>query len=266
MEEKIRLDILMNLNGFSESRNIAKQLIVSNCVFVNNNLINKSSTKISNNSVITIKNDNTIYVSRGAAKLEKALKSFNICVNGTVAIDVGASTGGFTDCLLQHGAKKIYAVDVGHEQLHEKLRKNEKVINIEDTNFRYIDCKLFKESVDIIVADVSFISLKLILPKIVEISHNNTDIVVLIKPQFEAGKNNVGKNGIVKDKKIHLVVLNNIKDYCFSNDIYIENITFSPIKGGDGNIEYLAHFKKGNISKYGNEQFKSLISDAFVLL
>jgi len=266
MDEKERLDIFLHINGFAESREKAKQLIVSNCVYVDNNLISKPSAKISSESTIIVHNEVIQYVGRGASKLEKALNSFNINVKEAVAIDVGASTGGFTDYLLKHGAKKVYAVDVGHDQLHENIKSSEKVVNMEGTNFRYISSELFKENVDIIVVDVSFISLNLILPKIVEICNDNTNIVVLIKPQFEAGKSNVGKNGIVKDKKIHLTVLNNIKDYCLNNNIYIENITFSPIKGGNCNIEYLAHLKKGNNTKYDSETFKSLIKEAFDLL
>jgi len=266
MNEKERLDIFLHINGFAESREKAKQLIVNNCVYVDNNLINKPSAKISSKSSIIVQNEAIQYVGRGASKLEKALNTFNINTKEAVAIDVGASTGGFTDYLLKHGAKKVYAVDVGHDQLHEKIKNDEKVVNMEGTNFRYISSELFKENVDIIVVDVSFISLNLILPKIVEICNDSTNIVVLIKPQFEAGKSNVGKNGIVKDKKIHLTVLNNIKDYCLNNNIYIENITFSPIKGGNGNIEYLAHLKKGNNTKYDSETFKSLIKEAFDLL
>jgi len=265
MKEKKRLDLFLHINGFAESREKAKQLIINNCVCIDNCIINKPSTKVSGNSSIIV-NDEIKYVGRGASKLEKALDTFKISVTECIAIDVGASTGGFTDYLLQHGAKKVYAVDVGHNQLHDKIKNNEKVINMEGNNFRYINSEIFKEYVDIIVIDVSFISLKLILPKVVEICNKNTNIVVLIKPQFEAGKANVGKNGIVNDKKIHLVVLNNFKDYCLSNNICIENMTFSPIKGGNGNIEYLAHLKKGNIANYESETFKSLIKEAFDLL
>lgn len=266
IDQKERLDILLNINGLAESREKAKKLILDDCVFVNNCLINKPSAKFSVKSEITVKTDSKQYVGRGAYKLEKAINTFNIKVQDTTAVDIGASTGGFSDFLIQHGAKKVYAIDVGHDQLHEKLKSNKKIINLENTNFRYIDSKLFQESIDIIVVDVSFISLSLIIPKIVEISHLNTDIVVLIKPQFEAGKNNIGKNGIVKDKKIHLSVLNNFNNCCLFNDIYVENITYSPIKGGNGNIEYLAHLKRGNISRFDNEKFKSIIKDAFVLL
>ncbi|WP_326909020.1 TlyA family RNA methyltransferase [Sedimentibacter sp. MB31-C6] len=262
--EKNRLDVYLFITGLAESREKAKKLISNKMVYVNNNLITKPSLKIDENSTIYIKNTDN-YVGRGASKLEKALDVFSINVTDKISVDVGASTGGFTDILLKKGALKVYSIDVGHDQLHEKLRNNQKVINLEGINFRYIDIKLFKEYVDIIAVDVSFISLKLILPKIVEISHINTDIIVLIKPQFEAGKGNVGKNGVVKDKKIHLVVLNNFNEYCKDNGLYINNITFSPIKGGNGNIEYLAYLKK--ISKTNsNFNFRSLINEAFDLL
>ncbi len=266
MENKERLDVFLHSQGYAESREKAKQLIINNHIYVDDILSNKPSAKVSSSSSIHIIGDNNKYVGRGASKLEKALNLFNIQALQIVAIDVGASTGGFTDYLLQHGAKKVYAVDVGHDQLHHKLREDERVINIENTNFRYINTEIFVESVDIIVVDVSFISLKFILPKIVEISNDKTNIVVLIKPQFEAGKSNIGKNGIVKDKKTHLVVLNNFNDYCLSNNLYVNNITFSPIKGGNGNIEYLAHIKKGKVAKYNSETFKSLIKEAFDLL
>ncbi|MBP1925419.1 23S rRNA (cytidine1920-2'-O)/16S rRNA (cytidine1409-2'-O)-methyltransferase [Sedimentibacter acidaminivorans] len=265
MENKERLDVFLYSQGYTESREKAKQLIINNHTYVDNIMCNKPSTKVSSKSSICIVDDNK-YVGRGASKLEKALNYFKIQTSQIVAIDVGASTGGFTDYLLQHGAKKVYAVDVGHDQLHNKLIEDKRVINIENTNFRYIDTEIFIESVDIIVVDVSFISLKLILPKIVEISSDKSDIVVLIKPQFEAGKSNIGKSGIIKDKKIHLVVLNNFNDYCLSNNLYVKNITFSPIKGGNGNIEYLAHIKKGKIAKYDSETFKSLIKEAFDFL
>lgn len=257
-----RLDVFLFLKGFAESREKAKQLIVNDSVYVNNNLINKPSAKISDDSIIVINNENK-YVGRGAIKLEKTINLFNLNVKNKTCADIGASTGGFTECLLLHGASKVYAIDVGHDQLHHSLKSNEKVINLEGINFRNIDTKIFKEKIDIITVDVSFISLSILMPKIVEISHETSDIVVLIKPQFEAGKSNIGKKGIVKDKKMHLTVLNNISKYCMSNNLFIENITFSPIKGGNGNIEYLALIKKGKKEKFENDTFKSLINQAF---
>lgn len=260
-----RLDVFLHLNGFAGSREKAKQLIIGNCVYVDSKLINKPSEKVNAYSEIKIENKFN-YVGRGASKIEKAINYFNISVNNKIVVDIGASTGGFTDYMLSVGANKVYAIDVGHNQLHEKLKKDKRVINLEGTNFRYIDSKVFTDSIDIIVVDVSFISLKLILPKIVEISHINTEIIVLIKPQFEAGRNNIGKKGIIKDKKVHLTVLNNINDYCTCNGLYVNNMTHSPIKGGDGNIEYLAHIKVGNEIKFQYESFKNIIKEAFDLL
>jgi len=265
--EEYRLDVYLHNKGLTESRERAKQLIANSCVHVNDKLVTKPSFKVNDGDDIKINND-LCYVSRGASKLEKAVLIFHINIKNAVAVDIGASTGGFTDFLIKNGAKKVYAVDVGHGQLHESLINNNCVINMENINFRYADTSVFTDEVDIITADVSFISLKFILPKIVEISHENTNIVVLIKPQFEAGKNNVGKNGIVRDKGVHFAVLNNFDNYCQENGLFIENITYSPIKGGDGNIEYLAHLKKkSNEEKEENViNFKNLIKEAFELL
>lgn len=262
--EEYRLDVYLQTKGLTESRERAKQLIVNSCVYVNDKLIKKPSHKVSDCSVIEIRN-NFEYVGRGATKLEKAIKYFNVNVENKVSVDIGASTGGFTDYLIKNNVKKVYAVDVGHGQLHESLKSNERVINLEGTNFRYIDNAIFNGCVDIVTVDVSFISLKLIFPKIFEISHDSTDIIVLIKPQFEAGKQNIGKNGIVKDKKVHMDVLNNIQIFCNENNLCLKNVTFSPIKGGDGNIEYLGHIKKcmqqnAIITEY---KFKDLIKQAF---
>lgn len=260
--EDYRLDVYLLTNNFAESRERAKQLIQNSCVYVNDKLITKTSFKVKSLDKIEVK-QSFIYVGRGASKLEKAIKYFNINVDNKTSVDIGASTGGFTDYLIKSNAKKVYAVDVGHGQLHESLKTNERVINLEGTNFRYIDASIFKESIDIITVDVSFISLKLILPKIVEISHDDTDIIVLIKPQFEAGRQNIGKNGIIKDKKVHLEVLNNIETYCTENGLYLKDVTFSPIKGGDGNIEYLGHIKKGLTKINVGTKFKDLIKQAF---
>lgn len=259
--EEYRLDVYLHNNELASSRARAKQLITDKSVYVNNKLTVKPSFKVTDEDIINVKND-FLYVSRGASKLEKAVTVFNIELEDVVAVDIGASTGGFTDYLLKHGAKKVYAVDVGHGQLNEKLKNNKCVINMENTNFRYVDTSVFSDYVDIITADVSFISLKYILPKIMEISHENTNVILLVKPQFEAGKSNVGKNGIVRDKKIHLTVLNNFEKYCNENGFFIKNITYSPIKGGNGNIEYLAYLKKTD--KEANMiKFKDLIIEAF---
>ncbi|WP_313345552.1 TlyA family RNA methyltransferase [Sedimentibacter sp.] len=264
--EPIRLDVYMHKNGLSQSRENAKQLILNECVYVNNKLINKPSVKVTDSDDIRIENSFE-YVGRGAIKIEKAINLFDINVENKTAVDIGASTGGFTDFLLKKGADKVYAIDVGHNQLHGSLLDNNRVVNLEGTNFRYIEASVFKETIDIIVIDVSFISLRLLMPKICEITDDSTDIIALIKPQFEAGKENIGKNGIVKDKIIHLTVLNNIKKYCEDNNLFIKNITFSPITGGDGNIEYLAHIKKIKAVQNSSElNFKALIKIAFEFL
>lgn len=258
-----RLDVYLHEKDYVDSREKSKRLILNGSVLVDDKLITKPSFKVSDNVKITIMEELN-YVSRGYLKLEKAVETFGIEIKDRIAVDVGASTGGFTDYMLKKGAKKVYAIDVGHGQLHESLRNNPKVVNMENTNFRYMDTSVFCENIGIVTVDVSFISLKYILPKIVEISRENTDIVVLIKPQFEAGKNNIGKKGIVKDKKVHLEVLNNFNSYCKQNNFSIINMDFSPIKGNEGNIEYLSHLK---MMKTNNEfNFKDLIDKAFEIL
>lgn len=261
--ENYRLDVYLHDKGYADSREKSKQLILNKSVYVDDKLITKASFNVSDD--VNIKIINAVnYVSRGYVKIEKAIQKFNINIKNKTAADIGASTGGFTDYLLKHGVKKVYAIDVGSNQLHDSLRNNYQVINLENTNFRYIDTSIFADNIDLVTVDVSFISLKYILPKIVEISHKNTDIVVLIKPQFEAGKEKVGKKGIVKDKKVHLEVLNNLNSYFRENNLNLVNIDFSPIKGALGNIEYLAHLK---ITGFSNEfNFKDLINEAFEIL
>lgn len=257
-----RLDVYLHDKGYASSRERAKELILSNSVFVDDNLITKPSYPV--NDDVKIKITRELYVSRGYVKIEKAMQVFDINIENKTAVDIGASTGGFTDYLLKHGAKKVYAVDVGTGQLHNSLRNDDRVINQENTNFRYIDTSIFTDDIDIITVDVSFISLKHILPKIVEISHNSTDIVALVKPQFEAGKENIGKKGIVKDKQVHLEVLYNLNNYIKINNLNLINIAYSPIKGASGNIEYLTHLK---ITGSSNEiNFKDLVNQAFEIL
>ncbi len=262
--EDYRLDLFLQSKGFSESREKAKQLILGNCVYVNERAATKPSLKVTELDKIEVKN-NFEYVSRGASKLEKAVNYFRISLNNAVAADIGASTGGFTDYLIKNHAKKVYAVDVGHGQLHESLKNDKRVINLEGINFRYADTSIIDDEIDVITADVSFISLQFILPKIAEISRDNTDIIVLIKPQFEAGRENIGKKGVVKDKKVHIQVLNKIQSYCSENGLIFTDVTFSPIRGGDGNIEYLGHIKKfSECSSFLNEtKFKDLVIQAF---
>lgn len=257
-----RLDVYLHDKGYADSREKSKQLIINNSVYVDDKLITKASYMVRDD--VNIRITNTLdYVSRGYIKIEKAIQKFNINIESKTAADIGASTGGFTDYLLKHGAKMVYAIDVGSNQLHDSLKNNPQVINLENTNFRYIDTSIFTD-IDLVTVDVSFISLQYILPKIVEISHDNTDIVILIKPQFEAGKQNIGKKGIVKDKKIHLEVLNNLTDYFNENNLKLIHIDYSPIKGTSGNIEYIAHLKTEGFSNEFN--FKNLIKEAFEIL
>ena len=263
--EEYRIDVYMHQNNLAESRERAKQLIMKNSVYVNDKLITKPSFKVNFSDKIEVRN-NFEYVGRGASKIERAVEYFHIVVENKVVVDIGASTGGFTDYMIKNNAKKVYAIDVGHNQLHDLLKNNERVINLEGTNFRYMDTGIFEEPVDIVTVDVSFISLNLILPKVAEINNYDMDIITLIKPQYEAGRQNIGKNGIIKDKKIHMMVLNNIQRYCLQNNMFIKDITFSPIKGGDGNIEYLAYIKKNKQKIYSTKtetQFKDLVTQAF---
>jgi len=265
-----RLDVLMFNLGLAKSREKAKQMIISNTVHVNGILVNKPSAVFDEQCEIKIDLPEVEFVSRAAFKLKKAVEEFNIDLKDKVCVDVGASTGGFTDFMLKNGCALVYAIDSGRDQLADTLLNDKRVISMERTNFRYIDVGIFKEKIDFVCVDVSFISLELIIPKIVEICNENTDIVALVKPQFEAGKGNVGKNGIVKDKKMHISILEKVYRYFFDNKLFINNIIYSPITGRDGNIEYLVHVRCDKINttfennlheiikKITNESFKSL--------
>src|SRR3990167_8964826 len=237
---KRRLDNLLLERGIVQSRERAKGLILSGDVRVNGNPVNKAGTLIDENAEIEITKD-IPYVSRGGLKLEKAIKEFNINVKDKVAIDVGASTGGFTDCLIQYGIKKVYAVDVGYGQLAWKLRNDPRVVIIERKNVRYIKPSDIGEPVDIATIDVSFISLKLVLPVVKKLLKENGEIIALIKPQFEVGKSEVGKGGIVREKEKHEKVISEIKSFATDLGIKVLNITKSPITGQKGNVEFLIY-------------------------
>lgn len=204
----------------------------------------KSGQKFDTDSDIAVKEKALKYVSRGGLKLEKAIESFDINLEGIYAVDMGASTGGFTDCMLINGAKKVYALDVGYGQLDYKLRVDPRVVNMEKTNIRYLDTDLIKEPIDFISIDVSFISLKHMFPVAVEILGENGAVICLIKPQFEAGREQVGKKGIVKNSKVHIEVIEKVLDYALLNGLYPHGLDFSPVKGTKGNIEYLLYLKK----------------------
>lgn len=242
--EKERLDILLTDRGFFETREKAKRAIMAGIVYSNEQRLDKPGVKVPKDIEITIKGKQMPYVSRGGYKLEKALKEFDVTVENKVMIDIGSSTGGFTDCALQNGAKYSYAVDVGYNQLAWKLRKDERVIVMERTNFRYLSPEdLSKEMPEFACIDVSFISLKLILPPLKKIMVPNSDIVALIKPQFEAGREFVGKKGIVRDPKVHESVIEEIVRFSLKEGFDCVNLSYSPITGGDGNIEFLLHLK-----------------------
>lgn len=242
MSHKKRLDVLLVENNLIETREKAKRMIMAGLVFSNNERLDKPGMKIPVDTPLTVKG-RPRYVSRGGLKLEKALNTFNIDIEKRIMVDVGASTGGFTDCALQNGVKMSYAIDVGYNQLAWKLRNDPRVIVMERTNFRYVSPELFtKGKPNFATVDVSFISLTLILPILKKILSQNSDIIILIKPQFEAERGQVGKKGVIKDKKIHLQVLEKIISFAEEEGFKLHHLTFSPITGNEGNIEFLAHF------------------------
>ncbi|MGE4213342.1 MAG: TlyA family RNA methyltransferase [Anaerotignaceae bacterium] len=239
MADKERLDILMVNKGLVESREKGKALIMAGKVYVAGQKEDKAGTKIDVNTEITVKDAHQKYVSRGGYKLEKAINEFGVRLQGKVCMDIGASTGGFTDCMLQNGAVKVYAIDVGYGQFAWKLRTDERVVCLEKTNVRY----LTEEQVPILAnfasIDVSFISLTMVIPPTVMRMTEDAQLICLIKPQFEAGREKVGKKGVVKDMSVHKEVIVKIIDFAFEQGLNILNIDFSPIKGPEGNIEYL---------------------------
>ncbi|MGZ4161031.1 MAG: TlyA family RNA methyltransferase [Neobacillus sp.] len=244
MKNKERLDVLLVERGLMETREKAKRTIMAGLVYTNEERLDKPGEKVKVDIPLTIKGKMLPYVSRGGLKLEKALKIFDVSVQDKVLLDIGASTGGFTDCALQNGAKMSYALDVGYNQLAWKLRQDERVVVMERTNFRYVTpADLNREMPNFASIDVSFISLTLILPVLKTLLVPGSDIVALIKPQFEAGREQVGKKGIVRDEKVHLQVINKIVEFSIRHGFVATNLSFSPITGGDGNIEFLLHLR-----------------------
>ena len=243
---KERLDILLVKQGYAASREKAKAVIMSGNVFVNGQREDKAGSLFdAQTAVIRVKENPLKYVSRGGLKLEKALKEFPIDLRDQVCMDIGASTGGFTDCMLQNGAKKVYSVDVGHGQLAWKLRNDERVVCMERTNFRYLCREEIEDDLDFASVDVSFISLTKILIPARKLLKSGGEMVCLIKPQFEAGREKVGKKGVVRDATVHKEVVSKIADYAALLEYEILGLTFSPVKGPEGNIEYLIHLRKG---------------------
>ena len=236
---KERLDVLLVNNGYAQSREKAKRTIMAGLVRVNGRLEDKPGQTFDIDSIIEVAGNECPYVSRGGLKLEKAIEEWGVSCEGAVCMDMGASTGGFTDCMLQHGAVKVYAVDVGYGQLDYKLRIDPRVVNMEKTNIRYMDTSLIEEPVDLISIDVSFISLSHMLPVAAQVLSEDGSILCLVKPQFEAGREQVGKGGIVRDPAVHEEVIHKVIAYAKSSDLHPSKLTFSPIKGTKGNIEYL---------------------------
>jgi len=241
--KKERLDRMLFDKGLVDSREKAKALVLEGSVSVNGIVVDKAGAQVRPDDVLTLASKMP-YVSRGGLKLEQALKEFSLNLKDKVAMDVGASTGGFTDCLLQNGAIKIYAVDVGYGQIALKLRNDERVSVLEKTNIRYLERSAVHGDIDIVTIDVSFISLLKVIPKVLEFLKPGGEIVALIKPQFEAGRKDVGKGGVVKDKSVHLQVIEKIKTGSESMGLEILGTTKSPIKGPKGNVEFLIHLRK----------------------
>jgi 23S rRNA (cytidine1920-2'-O)/16S rRNA (cytidine1409-2'-O)-methyltransferase len=260
--KKERIDKLLVDKGLVETREKAQALIMAGVVFVDNQKVDKAGTKVSVDSNIEIK-EKLPYVSRGGFKLEKGLKVFNVDVKDKVCLDIGASTGGFTDCLLQNGAKKVYAVDVGKNQLHEKLRKDPRVISIEEFNARYLTSQQIPEPIDILVSDVSFISITKILPNICNLLKDNFVGIILIKPQFELSKKEV-KDGVVKDKQLHEKAIKSVAEVLTQSCYCVKDLDFSPIKGPKGNIEFLALIekKKEGCKNVDENKIKQVVNQA----
>ena len=257
-----RLDSELITRNIATSRERAKELIKGGFITVNGKTASKPAMNVEETDDIISSAETFRYVGRGGLKLEKAVKEFNLSLNGKVCVDIGASTGGFTDCMLQNGAEYVYAVDVGHDQLDEKLRNDNRVFNAENSDIRNIDIDFFQHEIDFISIDVSFISVTKVLPKAFEILKNGGEASVLIKPQFEAGKASIGKKGIVKDKKAHLRVLKEIYDFVILLGFNPLGLSGSGIKGGSGNTEYLIYLKKE--TPVGNSfDFKKIVDSAF---
>lgn len=264
---KDRIDNILVKKGYFETRQKAKYAIQNKCIYVNGNLIEKPGKEIDIECNIEVKGEVLPYVSRGGLKLEKAIDVFEIDLNEKVVMDIGASTGGFTDCMLQNRASKVYALDVGHGQLHESLLSDERVVNLEGINIRQTNEKDIPK-LDFISTDVSFISLTQVLDKVYDFLKENGEMVALIKPQFEAGSEAINKNGVVKDKKVHKKVIEKVMLFANSLNFEIKELDYSPIKGPAGNIEYLLYLKKNNEKTnfdlfYYREKINQVVEKAF---
>ena len=262
---KERVDVLLVERGLCETREKAKRAIMAGTIYTNELRLEKPGEKISIDSPLQVKGKEMPYVSRGGLKLEKALDAFQVDVKDKLMLDIGASTGGFTDCALQNGARHCYALDVGYNQLAWKIRQDERVTVMERTNFRYVQpVDLVEGMPEFATIDVSFISLKLILPVLKTLLVPGSDVIALVKPQFEAGKDKVGKKGVVRDAKVHFSVLETISEFAQQEGFSLMNASYSPITGGEGNIEFLFHLKATdqNETVFTIDQLKQVVSEA----
>ena len=258
---KIRLDQYLVQHGLIQSRERAKAMIMSGVVFVNEQKVDKAGEMIKEDAKVEVRGHDIGYVSRGGLKLEKAMQVFPLSPRGKVCMDIGASTGGFTDCMLQNGARKVYAVDVGNGQLAWKLRQDERVVNMERTNIRNVTPDMLAEPIEFFSVDVSFISLHHIFPVAQQITTETAAGVCLVKPQFEAGREKVGKNGVVRDPATHREVLHNAMGYAAANGFTVRGLDFSPVKGPEGNIEYLMFVEKSDApSVLGDDQVDQVVA------
>ncbi len=259
-----RLDTALVNRGLANSRERAKEYIQNGFVFVNSNIITKPSATVLETDEIRVEGEKLKYVGRGGLKMETAVNAFNLDLTDKICADLGASTGGFTDCMLLNGAKKVFAIDVGHGQLAQKIVEDSRVINIEGVNVKDVSRDMLDDEINFVSADLSFISCKHAIDAALRILADNGEAVILIKPQFEAGKANISKGGIVKDKKAHLAVLNDICGYINSNDLTVMGLVSSGIKGGDGNVEYLVHIVKQKNFTSKIFDLRTIIDNAFI--
>lgn len=255
--KKERLDILLVEKGICESREKAKTNIMAGLIFVDGQRVDKAGEKVKVDADIVFKGEKLKYVSRGGLKLEKAMSAFGIDLTDKVCMDIGASTGGFTDCMLQNNASKVFSVDVGYGQFAWKLRTDERVVCMEKTNIRYVTPEDIGVALDFASIDVSFISLRTIMPAVKALLGDKGEVVALIKPQFEAGRDKVGKKGVVRDKEVHLEVINTIVNFLMENELNVLGLSYSPIKGPEGNREYLVYFTKDK-EKEGNFELSQI--------
>ena len=258
---KKRLDIAVTELGLAESRQKAQAVIMAGLVYVNGQKVDKAGAPVTDQDQIEVRGKTLRYVSRGGLKLEKAMACWPITLDGKICADIGASTGGFTDCMLQNGASKVFAVDVGYNQLDWRLRNHPQVVCMERTNARYLTEEQIPERLDFFSVDVSFISLNLILPALHPLMQEGGQAVCLVKPQFEAGKEKVGKKGVVRDPEVHLEVLEHFLDHAANAGFSVKDITFSPIKGPEGNIEYLGYLQTGTEHEWSGD-LKQLVEQS----